>query len=241
MVQSVENREGLFLSPENISSNHWCTMKCNSELESAILERLTAFDRTGLSTQSYRRAAVALVVVDYLNDGQLPGMVPSPASSAALIITRRSGKLKNHSGQWALPGGSIDPGETPAQAALRELSEEIGLQCDEAQVLGLLDDYITRSGFHITPVVIWGGSCTDFVKSDEVASIHRVPCQEMLREDAPILERGETVERPILYMPMGNSCIAAPTAAILYQFREVCLLDQKTRVAHFDQPIWAWR
>ena len=46
---------------------------------------------------------------------------------------------------------------------------------------------------------------------------------------------------PILRMPVGDNWIAAPTAAILYQFREVCILGRDTRVAHFDQPAFAWR
>ena len=48
-------------------------------------------------------------------------------------------------------------------------------------------------------------------------------------------------EHPVLRMPVGERWIAAPTAAFLYQFREVVLLDRATRVAHFDQPFFAWR
>ena len=60
-------------------------------------------------------------------------------------------------------------------------------------------------------------------------------------EDAPLLEHLEEHEHPVLRMPIGDDWIAAPTAAILYQFREVCVFGRETRVAHFDQPKFAWR
>ena len=148
--------------------------------------------------------------------------------------------MGNHSGQWALPGGRIDPGETPERAALRELAEEVGLHLDTDAVLGRLDDYATRSGFVITPVVMWAGAARDLVASaGEVASIHRIPLTEFMRADAPILEAIEDSSHPMLGMPVGQTWIAAPTAAVLYQFREVCVAGRPTRVAHFEQPLFA--
>lgn len=138
--------------------------------------------------------------------------------------------------------GRIDAGETPVVAAIRELHEEVGLELDHSHVLGQLDAYPTRSGFNITPVILWGGDAGEPVANpDEVASIHRIPVRELLREDAPILENIPESEHPVLKMPIGNSWIAAPTAAVLYQFREVALLGKHTRVAHFEQPYFAWR
>ena len=75
----------------------------------------------------------------------------------------------------------------------------------------------------------------------EVASIHRIALAELLRSDAPMLEPSRHGPHPVLRMPIGDSWIAAPTAAMLYQFREVCLLGRDTRVADFDQPDFAWR
>jgi hypothetical protein len=75
----------------------------------------------------------------------------------------------------------------------------------------------------------------------EVASIHRIPLSELLREDAPLLESAAGRSHPILRMPVGAGSIAAPTAAVLYQFREVCLAGRPTRVAHFEHPEFAWR
>jgi hypothetical protein len=62
-----------------------------------------------------------------------------------------------------------------------------------------------------------------------------------MREDAPLLNSIPESEHPVLRMPVGDSWIAAPTAAMLYQFREVCIAGRKTRVAHFEQPYFAWR
>lgn len=188
-----------------------------------------------------RQAAVALCVVDYQERGGVEGLLFAEAESAALVLTKRSSALKNHPGQWALPGGRREPGEAPEQTALRELSEEVGLDLPPENVIGCLDDFITRSGFLITPVVVWGGPGVRLLKNEhEVSSIHRIPCLELLRADAPVLEPGAG-HHPILFMPVGNSWIAAPTAAILFQFREVALLGRNTRVAHYDQPAFAWR
>ena len=113
---------------------------------------------------------------------------------------------------------------------------------EASAILGRLDDFTTRSGYTISPVVLWGGAGLRPVANPlEVDSIHRIPVSEFLREDAPMLRPGPEADRPILRMPVGNTWIAAPTAALLLQFREVCLLGRDTRVSHFDQPKFAWR
>ena len=141
-----------------------------------------------------------------------------------------------------MPGGRIDEGETPEETALRELAEEVDLHLTPDHIIGRLDDYSTRSGFCITPIVVWGGTdCQLTPNPGEVDSIHRIPTRELLREDAPILEAIPESEHPVLLFPIGNSWVAAPTGAILYQFREVALLNKETRVSHFEQPYFAWR
>lgn len=186
-----------------------------------------------------------MTIVDAGHGADLEGLSqrPSWSKEAALLLTRRPAHMNRHAGQWALPGGRIDPGETPERAALRELEEEVGLARDEGAVLGRLDDYATRSGFVITPVVVWGGGARRLRPAPaEVASIHRVPLVEWLRDDAPILDPPhEPGGEPVLRMPLAETWIAAPTAAVIYQFREVLLLDRATRVAHFDQPRFTWR
>jgi 8-oxo-dGTP pyrophosphatase MutT (NUDIX family) len=150
--------------------------------------------------------------------------------------------LKHHAGQWAIPGGHLEAGETPEQAALRELDEEVALPLPRDRILGRLDDFVTRSGFVMTPIVIWGGATVSLEPNpEEVRSVHRIPIREFLRPDAPMLEEVSHSPHPILYMPVGCSWIASPTAALLYQFREVAILGNQTRVAHFEQPMFAWR
>jgi hypothetical protein len=109
-------------------------------------------------------------------------------------------------------------------------------------VMGRLDDYMTRSGYVITPVIVWAGAARELAPNPaEVQSIHRIPIHELLRADAPMLASGPDPARPVLRMPVGHGWIAAPTAAVLYQFRELCIEGRATRVAHFDQPEFAWK
>lgn len=219
-------------------------MPLSDALRSRIHTRLQHFAVQRMADGDQAQAAVALVLLDEGPGAGLEGM-PPPAQwseDAALLLTRRALHMRNHPGQWALPGGRIEPGETAEQAALRELHEEAGLLLPPSQVLGCLDDYATRSGFVITPVVVWAGATAQLQPNpDEVASVHRIPLAELLRSDAPMLEHTPASAHPVLRMPMGQSWVAAPTAAFLYQFREVCLLGQPTRVAHFDQPRFAWK
>ncbi len=195
-------------------------------------------------TAGLRRAAVALAVTEAGFGADLPGL-PTQADwsdHAALVLTRRAGTLRKHGGQWALPGGRVDAGEDAEQAALRELAEEVDLHLEADAVLGRLDDYATRSGFVITPVVVWAGRADQMqINEAEVASIHRIGLDEFLRSDAPMLEASRHGPHPVLRMPVGSGWIAAPTAAMIYQFCEVCLSGRDTRVAHFDQPDFAWR
>ncbi|MFP5405836.1 MAG: NUDIX hydrolase [Gammaproteobacteria bacterium] len=219
-------------------------MQRDPHLRAFVEARLRAFDVKGAATGRQRAAAVALAVVDEGAGAELPGFPRHAGWSreAALILTRRSATLRHHAGQWALPGGRIDPHETAESAALRELAEEVDLHLDASAVLGRLDDFVTRSGFAITPVVVWAGAARELRPNPgEVETIHRIPIAEFLRPDAPILEEVAGSAHPVLRMPVGDRWIAAPTAAILYQFREVCIAGRATRVAHFEQPAFAWK
>lgn len=192
--------------------------------------RLAAFERRRMALDGRRHAAVALALVD------------DDAGRPCFVLTRRALRLERHAGQWALPGGRVDPGEEPPDAARRELAEEVGLAVAADAVLGLLDDYPTRSGYVITPVVVWGGAGAA-LRADpgEVAEVHRVPLAVLMRPDVPRLRRIPESERPVISIPMAGSDVHAPTAAIVFQLREVVVRGATTRVDHFEQPVFAWR
>jgi 8-oxo-dGTP pyrophosphatase MutT (NUDIX family) len=159
----------------------------------------------------------------------------------AFLLTRRAAGLRAHSRQWALPGGRCDPGETAIGAALRELHEELGMRAAETDTLGLLDDYPTRSGYRITPVVVWIADASAIQPNpDEVASVHHIPLAEIAADDAVTFVTIPQSERPVVRIRINGDQVHAPTAAILYQFREL-LAGRHTRVAELEQPVFAWR
>ena len=219
-------------------------LEFNAELHSRIARNLAKFEVVRQQRDGLIRAAVAFTLVECSAPADIANIPfrDGDRGQAGFILTTRTSKLSSHAGQRAYPGGRIDAGESPEQAALRELEEEVGLALDTRRVLGRLDDYATRSGYLITPVVVWGGRDTELVANPaEVERIHRVPLRELLRDEAPILEPIEESRQPVLKMPLGDDWFAAPSAAIAYQFREVALFGRATRVAHFEQPYFAWR
>ncbi len=221
-------------------------LQADDRLREVLRRRLQAFELHEVEATStgLRHAAVVLAVTESGHGAELPGLPQHVQwrTDAALLITRRASSLRRHAGQWALPGGRVDPGETTEAAALRELHEETGLLLPASALLGRLDDYVTRSGYRITPWVAWAGMAAGMQPNPaEVERIHRLPVQELLRADAPLLDTPGPGPHPVLRMPVGEHWIAAPTAALLYQFREVCILGRATRVDHFDQPAFAWQ
>lgn len=216
----------------------------SGRLNRVIAANLTGFDVSEDHRQGLVRAAVAFTLIDCSRPAGLARIphLPGDHGQAGFILTTRAAGLSSHAGQRAFPGGRIDAGETPEQAALRELEEEVGLRLGSDSVLGRLDDYATRSGYVITPVVVWGGCGAELRRNpQEVERVHRIPLRELLRDDAPMLETIDESRHPVLKMPLGEDWFAAPSAAIAYQFREVALLGRATRVAHYEQPRFAWR
>lgn len=200
------------------------------ELRERVRANLARFERRAIDPAGQRSAAVAIV------------LLPDQDRRPCFVLTRRAARLKRHRGQWALPGGRLDPGEDAEAAALRELEEEVGLSVPPHDVLGLLDDYPTRSGFLISPVVVWGAGAQDLEPDpNEVAAAYRVPLADLERPDVPRLRRIPESDRPVISIRLVGAQIHAPTAAILFQLREVALRGLSTRVHHYEQPVFAWR
>ncbi|MCU1387996.1 MAG: hydrolase [Ilumatobacteraceae bacterium] len=232
-------------------------------LRATIVDNLARHDRHGCALEGRRHAAVAIVVVD--SDATRDGVDPAPtdverllaipsdttgldgqmtdvAGGAAFLLCRRA-SLRAHSRQWALPGGRVDAGESVEQAALRELHEELGLDLPPSAVLGVLDDYPTRSGYVITPVVVWGGGDVELHPNpDEVAFAYRIGLRELCRADSPRFVTIPESPRPVVQVPLGGDLIHAPTGAVLVQFRWVALEGRfDERVDEFEQPVFAWK
>lgn len=203
----------------------------DATLRARIEERLASIEARRVKADAVmRRAAVAFVIVG------------GESGEACFVLTRRASGLRRHSGQWAIPGGRSDEEEGPAETARRELREEVGLDVPEQDVLGRLDDYATRSGYVITPVVCWGPRrpVLDLDRA-EVARAHLVPLGRLLVPDLAATTAIPESDRPVLSVGLLGGRIFAPTAAVIYQAREWLLMNRATRVAHFEQPVFAWK
>ncbi len=232
-------------------------------LRATMAANLARHDRTEVALDGRRHAAVAILVVDSVagsdpadpfgatadelsvipsDVSDLDGRMADVAGGASFVLCRRSAGLNRHASQWALPGGRLDPGESPIDAALRETDEEIGVRLGPESVIGLLDDYATRSGYVITPVVVWGGADIE-IRPDpgEVLAAYRVGLHQLTRVDSPRFVAIPESDRPVVQVPLGGDLIHAPTGAVLVQFRWVALDGRfNERVDEFEQPVFAW-
>jgi len=205
----------------------------NHALKLSLGDELARFDRRAIRVGKLKRAAVAIVLVP-----------AEKGAEASVVLTRRPKSLRRHGGQFALPGGRVDRGEEIPDSVLREIREEIGIEAGKADILGWLDDFETRSGFCVSPAVVWAGAeCEIRPDPEEVAKVFRIPLWDLNRPEIPRLRHRDGDDEPVLSVPLETigQEVYAPTAAFLYQFREVALNGRATRVAHFEQPRFAWK
>jgi 8-oxo-dGTP pyrophosphatase MutT (NUDIX family) len=238
------------------------------DLRDRLGANVASHDRRRLPLGDRRHAAVALVVIDsdivehdqdpvpvsaldmsvvpggaVDNRGRrLDGRMVGVAGGASFLLCRRAVGMRRHAGQWALPGGRLDEGEEPLDAALREVEEELGLSLGPDNVVGWLDDYESRSGFVISPVVLWCEGMPELVPDpDEVFAVYRIGLHALEASEPRLIPIPES-ELPVLQMPLGNDLIHAPTGAILLQFQRVALLGRNgERVDGYEEPVFAWR
>ena len=236
------------------------TIPYDESLRDRVAANLAGHHRREVTDPTKRHAAVAMVLVDsdvgedrvdpapvddWIDgrpmDAGLDGRMVDVSGGAAFLLCRRASRLRAHAAQWALPGGRLDEGESAVDAALRELDEEVGIELPATSVVGLLDDYPTRSGYVITPVVIWGGGRLDLHPSpDEVVAAYRVGLHQLQRDDSPRFVTIPESPRPVVQIPLGNDLIHAPTGAVLLQFRWLCLEGRHDPVDQLEQPVFAW-
>ncbi len=195
-------------------------------LKTRIIANLEAFPRLALVRPDLRRAAVAVLV--------------SPVDGApTFALTRRAMTMRRGAGNYALPGGNLDPEEDAVTGAIRETWEELGVALPPDSVLGLLDDFVTLGGHLVTPVVLWSDSTLTLAPDPtEVHAAWLITLDKLDHPGSPRAEAHPDGGEPILRMFANDQWINPPTAAFLYQFREVALHGRWTRVASVGQPNW---
>jgi 8-oxo-dGTP pyrophosphatase MutT (NUDIX family) len=198
-------------------------------LRTRIAANLAAFDRTVLDTAGRRQAAVAIVVT------------PAP-EGPAFLLTRRALHMRHGAGNYALPGGNVEPGEDAIAAARRETREELGVDLAPEAALGLLCDFATLGGHVVTPVVFLSEAPLVLVPDPaEVDVAWTVPLADLDHPHAPRRVPHPDGGHPILRMHVRGSWMNPPTAAFLWQFREVCLHGREARTHDIGQPGWTAR
>ena len=194
------------------------------DLRSRIAANLADFPRREIAPDGLRLAAVAIVV--------------SPVKGApTFLLTRRALTMRRNAGNYALPGGNIEPGEDVIDAARRETSEELGVFLARDAALGQLDDFKTLGGHRVTPVVFWSDDEVTLVPDPvEVHVAWRIPLVELDHPKSPRRKAHPHGDDLILQMRLRGQWVNAPTAAWLYQFREVALHGRPTRLDDVGQP-----
>ncbi len=149
----------------------------------------------------------------------------------SLLLTRRADNLKHHPGQISFPGGRLeDRDEGPTGAALRETHEEVGLHQDHVEVVGYLDNYLTITGYAVTPVVGFVRPGFELrLDTTEVAEAFEVPLSYVL--DRERVQRKYSrflgIRLPYFEIPYGDYNIWGATAGMLISLRQRLFEEEK--------------
>jgi 8-oxo-dGTP pyrophosphatase MutT (NUDIX family) len=175
---------------------------------------------------------------------ELPGQVKPAAVLVALfeedgearvILTRRSSRLRSHTGEVSFPGGRLDPGEAPLAAALREASEEVGINPADVEIVGQLSPLATMSsGAAITPFVgVLPGRLVLRANPAEVERVFDVSLAELASDGVYHEELWELPElgwRPMTFFHLIGDTVWGATARVLRELLEL-LFESETRPA----------
>ena len=198
-------------------------------LRTRIAANLATFTRVAIDLGERRHAAVGII------------LSPTP-QGPAYLMTRRALHMRRGAGNYALPGGNLEPGEDAIDAARREALEEVGVDLPREAALGLLDDFVTLGGHVVTPVVFWSSEPLVITPNpEEVAAAWLTPVADLDHPDAPRRETNPQGGPNILKMPAQNGWVNPPTAAFLWQFREVAMHGREARTHDIGQPGWTAR
>ena len=199
------------------------------ELRARLTANLAAFERREIAPDGLRLAAVAIVVSPHRR-------------RPTFILTRRALTLRRNAGNYALPGGNFEAGEDAVDAARRETAEELGVRLPRGAALGLLDDFLTLGGHRVTPVVFWSDEVLALAPDPiEVHAAWRIALADLDHPNSPRRLPREGGGDPILQMYARGGWVNAPTAAWLWQFREVALHGRTVRLDGVGQPEWTRR